>query len=470
MATYSYVTLDNELSDHPNPAFRGTYPFGTSSSGLIVGWFLDSDRHIKDFSYNGNSYTTLPLPSWPQVPSTYVFDINNSGEIVGHYNDWNAVVHAFTVSNGDMKYVDHPLSVSNYYGTIYVGQGATFLDSINNRGQIVGYYYNDSGAHAFLHTGADYATGYTTIEDEALRSLPGYIGNFATGITDNGTIVGYQYDSAGSHGFIYDGSRYTIVDYGYDTYFYGVNNLDQIVGTSSLGNFIYSDGTFIPIEGLPGNITDIDDAGRILGYYSDRSGAIHGYLAAPSNLSPTAAPDTVVVQKGKAVSASAQKGVLSNDIDSDVNDVLHVTQVNGSDLSAGQSVRGTYGTLTIAADGSYIYVADKNIPSLAKLGSVQDHFTYTVADGHGGEAESTLNVTVQRDPITNTESTVSIIPLSADKAEGDNGTTDFTFLVTRLGDLSQNSKVNWTVVVNADPGARLCWPEVAKRHNYVQSE
>jgi len=40
---------------------------------------------------------------------------------------------------------------------------------------------------------------------------------------------------------------------------------------------------------------------------------------------------------------------------------------------------------------------------------------------------------------------VSLAPLDSDKGEGDSGDTDFTFAVTRSGDLSQAHSVKWAV-------------------------
>ena len=50
--------------------------------------------------------------------------------------------------------------------------------------------------------------------------------------------------------------------------------------------------------------------------------------------------------------------------------------------SSGTSVTGTYGTLTIGADGSYSYVADQAAADALDLNdSVTDTFVYTLSDG-----------------------------------------------------------------------------------------
>ena len=49
--------------------------------------------------------------------------------------------------------------------------------------------------------------------------------------------------------------------------------------------------------------------------------------------------------------------------------------------SSGTSVTGSYGTLTIGADGSYTYVASSDISGLSDGATVSDTFTYTLSDG-----------------------------------------------------------------------------------------
>jgi len=57
----------------------------------------------------------------------------------------------------------------------------------------------------------------------------------------------------------------------------------------------------------------------------------------------------------------------------------------------GHAVAGTYGTLTLNADGSYSYVANQSVPSNI---IAQDIFTYTATDGDGGSATSSLTIII----------------------------------------------------------------------------
>lgn len=118
-----------------------------------------------------------------------------------------------------------------------------------------------------------------------------------------------------------------------------------------------------------------------------------------SNDGPLANGDTLTLAKGSSFSAPLLQGVLSNDSDVD-GDVLNVTALAlpGGSLSAslvGQSVLGTYGHLTLNADGSYTFAADT--PAALALGAGQSRletFTYQISDGQGAYSTASLAITI----------------------------------------------------------------------------
>ena len=70
---------------------------------------------------------------------------------------------------------------------------------------------------------------FTTIDDPA--ALPGI--TYALGLNNAGQIVGYYYDAAGYHGFLYSGGVFTPINAPSapnSTVAIGINNLGQIVG------------------------------------------------------------------------------------------------------------------------------------------------------------------------------------------------------------------------------------------------
>ncbi|MBE0620821.1 MAG: tandem-95 repeat protein, partial [Burkholderiales bacterium] len=95
---------------------------------------------------------------------------------------------------------------------------------------------------------------------------------------------------------------------------------------------------------------------------------------AGANDAPDAADDAAAVQEDAALVASGN--VLANDSDVDNGTVLTV--------AAPGSYAGTYGTLDLAADGSYTYTLDNAAASVQALGagqSVAEAFAYAATDG-----------------------------------------------------------------------------------------
>jgi len=86
---------------------------------------------------------------------------------------------------------------------------------------------------------------------------------------------------------------------------------------------------------------------------------------------------------------SGAAGVLANDLDLD--DVKTVTAISGGAIGA--AVDGLFGTLTLNADGSYVYVADAATDAMAAGDMLVDSFSYTVSAG-GVSDSATLDITI----------------------------------------------------------------------------
>ena len=90
---------------------------------------------------------------------------------------------------------------------------------------------------------------------------------------------------------------------------------------------------------------------------------------------------------------------MSNDTDAD-GDSLTVSAISGGSL--GSALNGTYGQLTMNANGSYTYTANRDAADPLDPGdTVTDTFTYTVSDGTDTDtATLTITITGVNDPIT----------------------------------------------------------------------
>ncbi len=171
------------------------------------------------------------------------------------------------------------------------------------------------------------------------------------------------------------------------------------------------------------------------------------------NNGPTGNNDTGAVNEDASVSVSSGSGVLSNDTDPD-GDSLTVSAISGGSL--GSALNGTYGQLTMSADGSYTYIANRDDADPLDPGdTVTDTFTYTVSDGTDTDtATLTITITGVNDPITAVNDTdavnedATINRSTSDSQELDHDDTDpdaddasgsFTITAIRTGRESATS-------------------------------
>ena len=104
-----------------------------------------------------------------------------------------------------------------------------------------------------------------------------------------------------------------------------------------------------------------------------------------------------------AAGTNSTGNVLTNDTDIDTGDTQAVTGVAaGSQANAagsvGSGVVGSYGSITIASDGSYIYTVDNTVAAVEALRTSSDTlsevFTYTMQDAASGDSTAEITVTI----------------------------------------------------------------------------
>jgi probable HAF family extracellular repeat protein len=129
---------------------------------------------------SGYTFTAINPPGEPQG---YGIGINNLGQIVGSFADSAGVVHAFLDSGGQFTTIDPP------------GAGLSFAVAINNQAQILG------NAHSIGNFVLDHGV-YNRV------SAPGS----ATGINDQGQIVGTVCGTVTCHGYIDTRGSITLIN------------------------------------------------------------------------------------------------------------------------------------------------------------------------------------------------------------------------------------------------------------------
>ncbi|MEM7011644.1 MAG: Ig-like domain-containing protein [Verrucomicrobiota bacterium] len=111
------------------------------------------------------------------------------------------------------------------------------------------------------------------------------------------------------------------------------------------------------------------------------------------NAPPTAIADSSSVSENATEALTGN--VLTNDTDP-TNDTLSVTRVSGLDTNVGLEIQGTYGSLTIQADGSYAYTVDgamAEVNSMTDGDSLSETFSYEMSDGQSFSSAN-LQVTI----------------------------------------------------------------------------
>jgi probable HAF family extracellular repeat protein len=191
------------------------------------------------------------------------------------------------------------LKAQQYTFTSFDVPGGTFTYGfgVNTTGQISGTYY-DGGWHGYLRS-ADGNT-FTTFD------YPGAVGfTIAHGLNDSEQVIGtYPYDAAGN-GFLRSGDGSTFTNFDdpsagpSGTTAIGINDAGQVVGgyTDASGNphgFLRSiDGSSFTSIDFPGagsggtQALGINNSGQIVGIYFDSNGNQHGFITSAVPIYPT---------------------------------------------------------------------------------------------------------------------------------------------------------------------------------------
>ena len=217
LVSHGFVDSGGRFTTIDFPGARQTFAFGVNASGQIVGYYYDSNNNSHGFVDSGGRFTTIDFPGAGQ---TYAFGINASGQIVGGYcESVGQNCHGFLDSGGRFTTIDFP------------GAAGTSANGINASGQIVGAYSDSNSSYGFLYSGGQ----FTTI------AFPGADATVAFGINASEQIVGYYETLNGTQGFLDSGGQFTTIDFpggGRDTYAVGINDEEQIVGSSGNTGFL----------------------------------------------------------------------------------------------------------------------------------------------------------------------------------------------------------------------------------------
>jgi hypothetical protein len=265
--------LAHELAEWIDDPFANNLnlPWGYSDP-YYAGWCFDDLQEVADpfedrdaVALRGTSYVM------PDVAFVDWFARTPISKTFGRsYTFFNTVQTPRPACNGDTPtqytYFDGPVPS---LGTVATG--------INNRGDIVGYYFDLNGA---LHGFVSRAGGEQTFD------LAGAAFTLPAAINDSGVIVGTYLDAGGiNHGFKIAGGKSISIDVpgAAGTFVGNVNGQGDIVGgfvdsgTGFTHGFIYRNGTFITVDapfGVQTALSGINDRGHFTGASLDSSGSV----------------------------------------------------------------------------------------------------------------------------------------------------------------------------------------------------
>ena len=250
------------------PGAISTFLYGINNAGQMVGAYVDDGEATHGFLLNNGVFTTI---DYPGSTLSVAAGINNNGDITGQYNDSDGIGHGFVFSG-------------NEFSTRDLGPGyQTFPTAIDDFGNLVGFC---TDANFTFHGCVAFDGGFT------LFDFPGATASLVLGINfQNNTIVGGYGTVNGSsfeHGFLYNGDFATI-DFPGDTHTvaFGINDNSKIVGSYSVSPFTQNQGFSLEsgnftTTNVPGalqtNPVNLNDSGQVVGWYVDSNNVTHGYV------------------------------------------------------------------------------------------------------------------------------------------------------------------------------------------------
>ena len=247
---------------------------GINTAGVVVGSYQDSVGLEHGFILKNGRFTKINVPQG--TGGTFAYGINDSNKVVGWFTDSQGVVHGYVLSGNTFKKVDFP------------GANVTNAWSINNAGEIVGGYSTDGGTtfHGFTDVNGTF-TSFDAPNGSVLTEI--------LGLNNNGQMAGIFDDASGvEHGFTLSNGQFKQVDvpdaHGIVTATDRINDNGEIVGlfgTDVAGPFkgYTRVGRTYTTVMFPGStetrVRGLNNAGVIVGRYTDSSGVVHGYMGTP---------------------------------------------------------------------------------------------------------------------------------------------------------------------------------------------
>lgn len=207
---------------------------------------------------------------------SYATEMNNAGQVVGY----SGVVGPYREQQVGFVYADGRMSSVGLQGSTF---GYSIAIDINDAGQVVGHYADDYlRTHAYLYENGG-------MQD--IGTLGGRW-SLASAINDHGAVVGTsEIAVGGDHGFMWANGVMTDLASPENkaNSATDINNAGDIIGTDGGAAVIWRDGTMYSVRDylVPGSgfaieaVSKINDRGHILGWGCDTAGQCGQLLLTP---------------------------------------------------------------------------------------------------------------------------------------------------------------------------------------------
>jgi hypothetical protein len=195
------LTIDDPEGSQPNVTTPNQNLLGINDSFKAAGFWTDNNGHEHGFVVgidiekpSNSTFTEIPPSMFAGAVATQVSDITNKNEICGFWTDTDGNNHGFfgqlgsTLTTFNVTIKDQVISSTTAFGC-------------NDSGEIVGSYTDSNGnVHGFTYESGK----YTQFDAKGSSQTPafGVQGTFINGVNDSGDIVGFYSDGAKVNGFV----------------------------------------------------------------------------------------------------------------------------------------------------------------------------------------------------------------------------------------------------------------------------
>ncbi|MBU6239571.1 MAG: VCBS domain-containing protein, partial [Planctomycetes bacterium] len=349
--------------------------------------------------------------------------------------------------NGDFETQSYATAIETRYGATITDQSDNPANAINADANADGNPDDPTGFRPTLPTAAPDIL--TTAEDTTLSTNV----ITANGIDrdPNGDTLTIQSATIDLNG---DGTQ-DVLSLGIATPVISNGQSIGVLTLSANGSLI-----FVPATDYYGNVPRITYVVNDGNGNTDSTTIDIGVTSA--NDAPTAVVDTATaVEAGGTANGTAGTNptgnVLTNDTDVDAGDTKAVSGVaagvvGSASTNVGSNVTGTYGSINIAANGSYNYTVDNNNATVQALrtsgNTLQEVFTYTMRDTAGLTSTTQITVTIQ-----GANDAPTIVSNGGGATAAISMAENLTAVTTVIGnDVDAGSTLTYSIVGGADAG------------------